>query len=94
VLGKSDRHIARLSVDRFIPGHSKWDWDYILHERKPDVLQGESRGLLERADFRQSYRAARTEGGQWLFVRRGSEAKVRDPGCVYVEIADLPMPAR
>ena len=93
VLGKSDRHIARMSVDRFIPGHSKWDWDYVIHDRKPDILLGESRGLLVRADFRQWYRAARTESGQWMFVRRGSEAKVLDPRCQYVEIPDAPPPA-
>ena len=45
VLGKSDRHIAKLPVRFFHPGHSKWDWDYMLLERRPDVIVDTSRGL-------------------------------------------------
>jgi hypothetical protein len=33
VLGKMDSHIARLRVDRFETGHSKWDWDYNMDKR-------------------------------------------------------------
>ena len=44
VLGRSDRSIAHLRVDRFVPGHSKWDWDHVL-DRSPDIIDMESRGL-------------------------------------------------
>ena len=54
VLGKSDRHIARLSVDRFSPGHSKWDWSYVIHSLRPDVILDVSRGLGARRDFRRA----------------------------------------
>lgn len=79
VLGKSDRHIAHLVVDRFEPGHSKWDWDYVLHVQRPDVIQGMSRGLARRADFRAAYRRAPRDA---FFVRRGSESKLLDPELV------------
>jgi hypothetical protein len=79
VLGKSDRHIAHLEVDRFQPGHSKWDWDYVLHVQRPDVIQGVSRGLGRRADFRAAYRRAPRDA---FFVRRGSESKLLDPALV------------
>jgi hypothetical protein len=57
VLGKSDRTIARqrIRVREFAPGHSKWDWDYVLNVRRPHVVSGASRGLLQRADFRRDY---------------------------------------
>ena len=86
VLGKSDRHIAHLEVDRFQPGHSKWDWQYVIHVQRPDVIQGASRGLLRRPDFRASYRRAPRDE---FFVRRGSEAKLRDPALV---LEDWPAP--
>jgi len=76
VLGKSDRHIARMEVDRFQPGHSKWDWDYVLHVQRPDVIQGATRGLAGRLDFRAAYRRAPRDQ---FFVRRGSESKLLDP---------------
>ena len=82
VLGKSDRHIARLVVDHFAPGHSKWDWSYVLHARRPDVILNVSRGLGAREDFRASYLSADTRAsGEPLhfFVRRGAEGKLRDP---------------
>jgi hypothetical protein len=79
VLGKSDRHIARLVVDRFQPGHSKWDWGYVIHVQRPDVIEGVSRGLARRADFRAAYRRA-PRGA--FYVRRGSESKLLDPDLV------------
>jgi len=85
VLGKSDRHIARLKVDRFQPGHSKWNWEYVIQVRRPDVIEGLSRGLARRSDFRSAYRPA--PRGQF-FVRRGSEAKLLDPTIVLGEWAD------
>ncbi len=86
VLGKSDRHIARLSVDRFSPGHSKWDWSYVIHSLRPDVILDVSRGLGARPDFRSSYLSATTYvRGEPLhfFVRRGAERKIRDPGIAF-----------
>jgi hypothetical protein len=89
VLGKSDRHIAKMAVDRFIPAHSKWDWDYVVGERRPDVFLEQTRGLLRRPDFSQAYRAALTGAGDWIFVRRGAEPRLRDPNITYVEIGSL-----
>lgn len=46
-LGYNDRHIARekpareLTEDSFedyVPGHAKWDYDYLLRERRPDIF--------------------------------------------------------
>ena len=82
VLGRSDRHIARMTVDVHDPGHSKWDWDYLLGVRKPDIFQHESRGLARRPDFRRDYLRARTPEGLEFFVRRESLARVRDPQLV------------
>ena len=89
VLGKSDRHIAKMTVDRFLPGHSKWDWDYVMRERRPDLFQDQSRGLMQRDDFRQGYRAARNAHGDWMFVRKGAEVKIHDPRLAYFDIASL-----
>ena len=92
VLGKSDRHIAKMVVDRFIPAHSKWDWAYVIAERRPDLFLEQTRGLLRRPDFNQAYRAALTGAGDWIFVRRGSEGRLRDPKITYVEISSLREP--
>ena len=54
-LGKSEPHIARLVVDDFRPGHSKWDWDHVLTRLHPDILTDDSLGLGERDDFRRDY---------------------------------------
>jgi hypothetical protein len=87
VLGRSDRHIARLVVDRFLPGHSKWDWDYVLAERRPDVFVETTRGLGDRDDFRAAYFEARSRDGIAFFVRRDALAKLLDPE---LEIVHLP----
>jgi arabinofuranosyltransferase len=93
VLGKCDPHIARTRVDTaavrevwghdFVPGHSKFDWDYVMNERRPDLLDSGQLGLDRRADFRALYRLAiaREEGyGEMrFFVRRGAEEDIRDP---------------
>ena len=96
VLGKSDRHIARLVVDRFSPGHSKWDWSFVLHARRPDVILNVSRGLGARPDFRASYLSADTQAsGEPLqfFVRRGAEGKLRDPEVVLSSLRAAERPA-
>lgn len=79
LLGKSDRHIARLKVDRFSPGHSKWDWDYVLHERQPDIIFDPKRGLGQREEFRRDYVLVRREGEDVLWIRRDAMAKLHDP---------------
>jgi hypothetical protein len=97
VLGKSDRHIARMVVDRFAPGHSKWDWSYVLHSRRPDVILSVSRGLGARPDFRADYLHAATQAsGEKLqfFVRRGAEEKILDPQVVLSKLPPVTQPAR
>jgi hypothetical protein len=86
VLGKSDPHIARLVVDRFKPGHSKWDWDYVLHTRKPDVFRAPSRGLGKRDDFRALYLKVVTQQGLEFFLRRDALAKLRDPNVTFFDL--------
>ena len=86
VLGKSDRHIARMSVRRFIPGHSKWDWTYVVQQRQPDVFLRQSRGLLARKDFRERYVAVEAPGDITFFARRD---KVGALQLRPVRIADL-----
>jgi hypothetical protein len=75
VLGRSDPHIARMETGIFIPGHSKWDWDYALHDRRPDVFVITSRGLEQRADFRAAYYRAVREPFRF-FVRKESATKL------------------
>jgi hypothetical protein len=79
VLGKSERHIARIRVDRFIPGHSKWDWDYVLHQLEPDVFLGTSRGLGRHPDFLRGYYLVRARDGRLrFFLRRSSLGLLTD----------------
>jgi hypothetical protein len=78
LLGRSDRHIARLVVDRFLPGHSKWDWDYVMQVRRPDLFLGVSRGLDERPDFQRAYLEARSPEGLVFYVRREATPKLLD----------------
>jgi len=58
VLGKNDAHIARVKTnprpDQFLPGHSKWDWEYVLDQR-PAVLVSASRGLKQNSRFLANY---------------------------------------
>ena len=71
VLGKSDRHIARLEVDHFAPGHSKWDWDYVLDQR-PAAFTGTSRGLDDNPRFTSNYQLAldRRNNRYSIYVRK------------------------
>lgn len=81
VLGKSDRHIARLAVDRFEPGHAKWDWDYVLGEQRPDVLDAPSRGLEQDPRFLAGFVRVRAPGGVVFYLRRDAAPLLRDlPG--------------
>jgi hypothetical protein len=78
VLGKCDAHIARMKVPRFRPGHSKWDWDYIMRERRPDVLDHATRGLDERKDFLAQYGRVVVDGVEFV-LRRESRDEIDDP---------------
>jgi hypothetical protein len=95
VLGRCDRHIARIEVDRFIPGHSKWEWDYVLDTRAPDIIDLESRNLRRHPSFRRNYVAVVMNGtpnGEGrlpvLFARRDALDKILDP-----EVEILPLEA-
>jgi hypothetical protein len=85
VLGKSDRHIAKLPVQYFHPGHSKWDWDYILLERRPDVIVDTSRGLERHPELTRSYFLARAPDGLQFHVRKDRVAGLRDHALVFYE---------
>ena len=89
VLGKSDRHIAKLVVDRFTPGHSKWDWDYVMNERKPDIIDIPTRGLEGHAAFREHYYyvGTREKGGVGFYIRKSSLDKLTDPDVYLVDHA-------
>jgi hypothetical protein len=87
VLGKNDRHIAKLEVDRFFPGHSKWDWDYVLTQKRPDVLRAPSRGLGSHPDFRRDYVRVRTDQGVSFFMRRAALDKLTDRNATVVNPA-------
>lgn len=86
VLGRSDRHVAKLTVPRFAPGHSKWDWDYVLETRRPDIFLRVSRKLDRRSDFRARYLEAHTAGGLSFFVRRDALDQLTDED---LELVDL-----
>ena len=86
LLGRSDRYIARLVVDRFLPGHSKWDSDYVIHVRRPDLILGAGRDLLERPDFRVLYLEARSREGLVFFVRREAVPKLLDERIVLSDL--------
>jgi hypothetical protein len=86
VLGKSDRHIARLEVDRFIPGHSKWDWEYVLEKQRPDIFLVQTRGLAEEPKFRRGYVVVRKGDDLRFFMRRESLDKLIDQDVMLVDL--------
>ena len=85
VLGKSDRHIAKMEVPRFFPGHSKWDWDYIMQVCKPDIMEIQTRGLGERENFRQAYDLVQAQGRLLFFIRKESLEKLHDPDILILD---------
>jgi hypothetical protein len=91
VLGKSDRHIARLQVPRFHPGHSKWDWEYVLDELRPDVFLLASRGLLHAPGFSDDFLLARARGFEF-YIRRSAREKLRDSSAVLSRLSVTPAP--
>ena len=86
VLGKSDAHIAKLRVHVFEPAHSKWDWDYVLRERRPDIVLGASRGLERHPLFLSDYVGATARGGLAFYLRRDARERLHDPD---VRLVDL-----
>jgi len=80
VLGKADLHIAHLVVSDFSPGHSKWDWDYIIRERQPDLIDFETRDLISNPEFTARYVYVEGTGDVRFFVRKDALAKLSDPG--------------
>ena len=63
-LGFSDRHIARLppaepltrdDADRYQPGHMKWDLEFVLAERRPDVVYQQWPPRTDRAELFERY---------------------------------------
>jgi hypothetical protein len=87
-LGKSDRHIAHMKVPIFAPGHSKWDFDYLIQERRPDVIFTTSPEMTARADFKRLYRRVQA-GPPWnceVYVRVDALGKLHDPDARVSEI--------
>lgn len=80
VLGKSDAYIAHTVVARFSPGHSKWDWPYIVDVRRPDIIVSSDyyRLLDTRADFRSLYVRVKARDVEF-FMRQESLGKLHDP---------------
>jgi hypothetical protein len=87
VLGKSDRHIAHMEVDRFQPGHSKWDWGYVLEVLRPDLFLVSTRGLADQEAFVRDYLVARADGGRLFYVRRDATGRLLDPSIVLSQLA-------
>jgi len=62
VFGKNDAHIAHMKVApsllrarSFRPGHSKWDWDYVM-DKRPAFVIGASKELRRHRVFKANYR--------------------------------------
>ncbi len=87
LLGRSDAHIARTEnhPGRFRPGHSKWDWNYIVNVRKPDIVIGESRGLRERADFRAAYYLVKGPR-KGFYLRKSALGKLLDDDVAFEDL--------
>jgi len=78
VLGRSDRHIAHSPAHTFEPGHSKWDWDYVLEQQRPDLIDFESRGLRDHPTFRRDYLVLSVGPRATLFLRRDATGQLTD----------------
>lgn len=89
ILGRSDRHVARSPAHPFEPGHSKWDWDYLLDVQQPDLIDFESRGLREHPSFRRNYVVLQVGPTAHLFLRRSATDKLTDPALATLPLDDL-----
>ena len=75
-------------MPRFLPGRSKWDWDYLLEVRRPRVIFPYSQELKARADWKRLYRRVQA-GPLWsfeFFVRADALGKLHDPAATVSEI--------
>jgi hypothetical protein len=86
VLGKSDPYIAKMEVTSFEPGHSKWDWQYVLGEKKPDIFLSHSRGLADQRLFRTGYYRVTTPDGLDFYLRKQSLDLLTDPDVVLEDL--------
>jgi hypothetical protein len=71
LLGRTDRHIARgkaVPTPVYFPGHAKRDWDYVLHERKPDLILAQIEEMANRPDYLDAY--CLPHGEHWVALRR------------------------
>jgi hypothetical protein len=72
VLGKSDRHIARVVSRRFEPGHSKEDWPYVVNVLRPDIIDfPDDAERMAGSGFHEHYRRI-SDGPVGFFVRTDS----------------------
>jgi arabinofuranosyltransferase len=78
LLGKTDAHIAHVPAvpaTEYWPGHAKRDWDYVLKEKKPDILVADMPEMQNRADYRKDYGVANAP--IWISVRRDAASKLK-----------------
>ena len=74
-----------MHAGRFRPGHSKWDWDYVMNVQNPDIVIGESRGLRDRADFQEAcYLAKGPRRG--FYVRKDAVEKLIDDELAFEDL--------
>jgi arabinofuranosyltransferase len=80
MLGRTDRHIARteaLPAPFYWPGHAKRDWNYVINERKPEIILSDTEEMRSRADYVFAY--CSPHGPHYLAVRREKSTAWRDP---------------
>ena len=67
-----------MQVQYFEPGHSKWDWPYMIEERRPDFVDHVTRDLDRLPAFVTAY-VHTMFGPDELYVRKTSIGKLHDP---------------
>jgi arabinofuranosyltransferase len=75
LLGRADRHIAHapaVPAATYWPGHAKRDWQYVVEEKRPDILISDMPELRIRDDYRDSY--CRAVGAPRAFIIRKDSA--------------------
>lgn len=95
VWGRSDRHIARLEASKFFPGHSKFDWTYVLRDRRPDVILAIPNVLTPAQTERllADYVKAESPGGSSFYLRKASRHLLLDPAVTLSSIDPAELPA-
>lgn len=86
-LGLNDKQIAKKKVNCFdVPGHSKWDWDYIILERRPDIILVTSRGLESNPYFLEYYNKLQSKKFKKPFyVHKEAIKKILEPNATIYE---------